>query len=126
MKIALWIVQILLALFFLGAGFSKAFSPLADLGAQMVWVNDVSAFFVRFPGIVEILGAIGLILPAATRIQPRLTPLAAGGLMLITLFATIFHLTRGEFGNAVFTLVLLALAGFVAYGRWKLAPIAPR
>ena len=126
MKIALWIVQILLALAFLAAGFSKTFSPMAELGTQMAWVNDVSPLMVRAPGIAELLGALGLILPAVTRIQPKLTVLAALGLMLVMLFAVILHLFRGEFGGAVPPVILFVLSGFVAYGRWVLAPIAPR
>ena len=126
MKIALWIVQILLALFFLAVGFMKTFTPIAELGAQMAWVNDVSPLFVRLPGIAEIAGALGLILPSVTRIQPKLTPLAAAGLALVMILAALLHLSRAEFGPVVQNIVLLALAAFVAYGRWKIAPIAAR
>ena len=70
--------------------------------------------------------AIGLTVPGFTRIQPRLVPAAAVGLMLVTLCATILHASRGEVGSAVTTLVLLLLATFVAYGRWKRVPIAAR
>ena len=126
MKIALWIVQVLLALAFLGAGATKVFTPIEGLAQQMAWVLDVPPALVPFIGFAEIAGAVGLILPALTRILPWLTPLAAAGLAIDMLFATVFHLTRGEFGNIVPTLILLVLAAFVAYGRWKLVPITSR
>ena len=127
MNIVLWILQILLALAFLGAGGMKVMQPIEALAPQMPWVLEVSPLLmVRLPGIAEVLGALGLILPAVTRIQPKLVSLAAAGLALVMLLALIFHLTRGEFGGAVPPLVLGLLSAFVAYGRAKLAPIAPR
>lgn len=126
MKYALWIVQVLLALAFLAAGFMKLATPVDQLAQSMVWVNDVPVWLVKFIGLAELAGGLGLILPALTRIQPQLTPLAGAGLALDMIFAAIFHLSRGEFGFIVPNIVLLALAAFVAYGRWKVAPIAPR
>ena len=126
MKYALWIVQILLALAFLAAGFMKLTAPVEQLAQTMIWVSDVPIWLVRFIGLAELAGGLGLVLPALTRIQPQLTPLAAAGLVLDMFLAAIFHLTRGEFGFIIPNLVLLALAAFVAYGRWKLVPIAPR
>ena len=127
MNIALWVVQGLLALAFLVAGFTKTFQPISELTTQMAWVNDVNPLLmVRLPGIAEIAGAIGLILPSVTRIQPRLTPLAAAGLALVMLLALLFHISRGEFGSVVPNIVLMLLSAFVAYGRWKLLPIAPK
>jgi uncharacterized membrane protein YphA (DoxX/SURF4 family) len=126
MRYALWIVQILLALAFLAAGFMKLTMPVEQLAQNMVWVSDVPAWLVRFIGLAELAGGLGLILPALTRIQPQLTSLAAAGLALDMFLAAIFHLTRGEFGFIVPNLILLALAAFVAYGRWKLVPIVPR
>jgi hypothetical protein len=99
----------------------KLLTPMDQLAANMAWVNAVPELLVRFIGLAEVLGALGLILPAATRIQPQLTPLAAGGLALIMVLASIFHLSRGE----TFMLMPNAVV-FVAYGRWKWAPIAPR
>lgn len=123
MKYALWIVQILLAAAFGMAGFSKLTQPIADL-VPMVgpWAAEVPALLVRFIGLSELLGAIGLIAPALTGIQLRLTPLAAWGLALVMVLAAIFHLVRGEFG-IVPNIVLFALAAFVAYGRTNLVPI---
>ena len=126
MKIALWIIQILLAVAFFGAGFMKTVTPIAELAVTLPYVLDIPVALTRFIGVAEIAGAIGVVLPALTRIQPRLTPLAAGGLGLVMIFAAIFHLTRGEFSGIVPNIILLALAGFVYYGRTKLAPIAPR
>ena len=126
MKYALWLVQILLALAFLAAGFMKLMAPMDQLAQSMVWVNDVPVWLVRFIGLAELAGGLGLVLPALTRIQPQLTPLAGAGLALDMFLAAVFHLARGEFGFIVPNLVLLALAAFVAYGRWNLVPIAPR
>jgi uncharacterized membrane protein YphA (DoxX/SURF4 family) len=126
MKYLLWALQIVLGLAFLAAGFMKVSQPFDALGAQMVWVNDVPEPLVRFIGLAEVLGGLGLVLPAATRILPWLTPLAAAGLALDMLLATVFHLARGEFAASVSTLVLGLLAAFVAYGRLRLAPITVR
>lgn len=126
MQIVLWIVQVLIALAFLAVGFPKLVMPLADLSQQMDWVNDLSPALVRFIGLAEVAGGLGLILPALTRILPWLTPLAAAGLVLIMILAAVFHISRGEIPFIIPNLVLLALAAFVAYGRWKIAPIAGR
>lgn len=127
MNIALWIVQILLALAFGLFGFSKAFMPIDQLAAQMPWVLEFnSLLMVRLPGVAELLGAIGLIVPSIVRIQPKLTVWAAYGLALVMVLAAIFHISRGEYSNIGLNIVLLALSLFVGYGRSKLAPIAPR
>lgn len=126
MKIALWIVQALLAVAFGMAGFFKLATPMDQLAAAMPWVADVPSFLPRFIGAAELLGALGLILPAATRIQPKLTPLAAVGLMTVMVLAALFHVSRGELGALAPNTVLFALAAFVAWGRTKRAPIAPR
>jgi putative oxidoreductase len=126
MKYALWIVQVLLALVFLATSAMKLLMPIDQLAANMEWVNAVPELLVRFIGLAEVAGALGLILPAATRVQPQLTPLAAAGLALIMVLAAIFHLSRGEAPLVIANAVLFALAAFVAYGRWKWAPIAPR
>jgi putative oxidoreductase len=125
LRIALWIVQVLLALAFTGAGLTKLLTPIAELAANMDWVNALPGL-VRFIGAAEFLGAVGLILPALTRIKPGLTPLAAAGLTVVMLLAAPFHLSRGEIGAIVPNLILGTLAAFVAWGRFKKAPIAPR
>jgi len=123
MNIALWIVQILLALAFLLAGSMKAFVPLNTVRKNMSWANDFSAPFVRFIGVAELLAAIGLILPAITGIQSWLTIAAALGLMLVMVSASIFHASRREYQNISMNVVLLLLAAFVVLGRWALAPL---
>jgi uncharacterized membrane protein YphA (DoxX/SURF4 family) len=123
MKIALWILQVLLAIQFLWHGWLFV-APPAELVEMM---NAEFAPGLRiFIGVAELLAAVGLILPGVTHILPWLTPLAAAGLMLVTVSATVFHLFRGETGNAIFTAVLFVLTTFVAYMRWKVQPIVPR
>lgn len=126
LKIALWILQILLALAFFFSGAVKATQPVEALATAMSWVTTIPIGLLRFIGIVEILGAIGLILPAVARIRPGLTPLAALGLAVIMLLAAIFHVIQGESQLIGSNLFLLALSALVAYGRWRVAPIAPR
>ena len=126
-SIGLWVVQVLLALAFGAAGVMKAFTPIVDISTQMAWVAATPDWLVRFIGFAEIAGALGMILPAATRILPWLTPLAALGLTVIQVLAIGLHATRGETAMTLpVNLVLLALSLFVAWGRWRKAPIAPR
>ena len=126
MRYVLWVLQVLLGLAFLAAGGMKLILPYAELAQQMAWVSDVPEWLVRFIGVAEVLGGLGLILPAATRILPWLTPLAAAGLALDMLFATLFHLVRGEVGVGVVPLLLGLLAALIAYGRWRMVPILAR
>ena len=126
MNIAIWVVQVLLAVFFILFGFMKAFLPIDSIADQMSFVLDVPEALVRFIGVAEIAGALGLILPAITRILPWLTIAAAGGLGTIMILAFIFGVSRDEIPNAVINIVVLALLAFIAYGRWKLVPISAR
>lgn len=126
LNIALWVAQVLLAVAFGMAGFAKTMTPIAELVTQMGWVQDWSPMMVRFIGAAELAAAAGLILPSVTRILPWLTPLAALGLSVIQVLAMPVHISRGEFGVLPINLVLLALALFTLWGRWKKAPIAPR
>ncbi len=126
LNIALWVAQVLLAIAYGLAGFAKTTTPIAELVTQMGWVQDWSPTMVRFIGAAELAGAAGLILPAVTRILPWLTPLAALGLCVIQIVAMPVHISRGEFGVLPINLVLLTLALFVIWGRWKKSPIAPR
>ena len=123
MNITLWIVQGLLALAFLLAGSMKAFSPMATLKKNMLWTNNVPAAFVRFIGVAELLGAIGLILPAVTGIQPWLTVAAAVGLVVVMASAAVVHAARREFSGLGAPAILLLLAVFVVLGRWMLFPL---
>ena len=124
MNIALWIVQILLALAFAASGFMKVSQPMANLSKNMGgWVDDFGPRYVRLIGTLEILGAIGLIIPAVTHILPWLTPVAAIGLAVLMIGAAVVHGRRNEFPNMIPTIVLLLLAAFVIYGRFVLMPI---
>ena len=124
MNIVLWVVQILLALAFAMAGFMKVSQPIDKLETRMGWVKDVGRRGVRLIGSLELLGAIGLILPAVTGIWPWLTPVAAAGLALTMVGAMITHGRRGEYSGIGANVVLLILALFVVYGRVVLVPIS--
>ena len=126
LNITLWVIQVVLAVMYLMAGYQKAFGDLAVVVKTIFWVAYTPAPLVRFIGTCELLGAVGLILPAALKIRPQLTTLAAAGLSLIMLLANILHIYRGEYYVLPMTLLLLAMAAFVAYGRWKLAPFTPK
>ena len=125
-NVVLWILQILLALLYLNAGFLKTFRPIQEIAPSIFWAPSLPELLVRFIGISELLGAIGLILPGALKIRPQLTTLAAGGLTLIMLLANLFHISRGEFFILPMTGVLFLLLAFVTYGRWKLSPFTKR
>jgi hypothetical protein len=118
----LWVVQGLLALLFLFAGGMKLILPLE----QMTGPVALPGPFLRFIGVVEVLGALGLILPGLLRIRPGLTPLAAVGLVIIMIGATGITLAVGAMAPALIPLAVGLLAAFVAYGRWRLAPIGRR
>jgi uncharacterized membrane protein YphA (DoxX/SURF4 family) len=119
MDIALWIVAGLLALAFLGAGFMKSTRSSDKLAAAgMAWVEDFSPGVVRFIGISEVLGAIGLVLPPLVGVAPILAPIAAAALAVVMAGAVVTHLRRKEYGAIVPSLVLLLLSAFVAWGRF--------
>ncbi len=127
MNIALWIVQALLALAFLGAGGMKLVTPVDDLIAQgMTWIEQGPSGLVRFIGLSEVLGALGLVLPSALRIQPRLTPIAASLLVVVMVLAVGTHVATGDAAHAPPALILGLLSAFVAWGRFAKAPITPR
>ena len=115
---AVWIVQGLLALLFVFTGLMKLTAPIEMLTAQV----PLPAAFVRFLGLAETLGAIGLILPGLLRIRTGLTPLAASGLVIIMIGATVTTLTTGSIATALIPLVVGVLAAFIAYGRWRQTP----
>src|ERR1700716_1347161 len=119
MNVLLWGLQVLLALAFFAHGFLFLFPPAA-------MVDQINAslprWFQLFLGVAEVLAAVGLTLPGVTRIQPWLVSGAAAGIMIVMISATVFHLMRGEVSSAITTIVLLAVATFVAYMRWRVAP----
>jgi uncharacterized membrane protein YphA (DoxX/SURF4 family) len=118
MNIVLWILQVVLAGMFAMAGVMKSTQPREKLLPQMPWVDDFSAGTVKFIGVMELLAAIGLILPAATGIAPVLTPFAATGLAVIMVLASITHYRRKEPNAIAFNAVLLVVAVVVAWGRF--------
>ena len=118
MTYVLWIVQALLALLYLFTGGMKLILPIEELTAQV----PLPGWFVRFIGLAEVLGALGLILPGLTRIRPGLTPLAAAGLVIIMIGAVVTTLLTMDAVFALIPLVAGLLAAFVSYGRWRLAP----
>ncbi|MBK9261048.1 MAG: DoxX family protein [Polyangiaceae bacterium] len=126
MHIGLWVAQVLLALVFLGAGLLKSFTPVAELQTKMAWIKDGMDPLVRFIGVTEVLGALGMILPTATRIKPWLTPLAAVGLALTMVLAAMTHWQLGEYPGIVTNVVLGGLAAFVAWGRFGKAKVPAR
>src|SRR5262245_51156340 len=122
MHVVLWIVQVLLALLFLFAGGMKLVLPIEEMTKQIAMPGG----FLRFIGIAEVLGGLGLILPALLGIKPGLTPLAAAGLVIIMIGATVVTLATGGGVTALIPLVVGLLATLVAYGRWRLAPTRSR
>lgn len=109
---ALWTVQVLLALLFLFAGGAKLVLPAEELVGMPVP-------FLRFIGVCEVLGALGLILPGLVRILPGLTPLAASGLVIIMIGATVVSVMANGVASALIPLTVGLLAAFVAHGRWR-------
>ena len=125
LNVALWVAQALLFLAFAGAGFIKVTTPVEELATKMAWAAELPNL-VRFIGVSELLGAVGVILPALTRIKPVLTPTAAAALVVVMVLALGYHISHGETAMVGGPLVLGALATFVAWGRFLKAPIAPR
>jgi uncharacterized membrane protein YphA (DoxX/SURF4 family) len=123
MNIILWTVQGLLALLFLTAGATKLMRSKEQLAPRMQWVEDFSQGTIRAIGSVEVLGALGLVLPALMGVLPWLTPLAGVGLVLVMIGAMTTHARRREYPTIGGNAVLGALAAFVAYGRFMVAPL---
>ena len=123
MNIALWVVQVLLAVVFFAAGALKASRPLGQLAKRMEWVKAVPPAAVRLLGVAEVLGALGLVLPVATGILPWLTPIAAIGLTVVMVGATVHHASHHEYPATALNVVLLLFTVFVAYGRFVAVPV---
>ena len=122
----LWFAQVLLAVVFAMTGFIKLTISPADLMQKMPAGLVLPLGLIRFIGFAEVAGAIGLILPSATRILPVLTPVAAGALALVMALAAILHASRGEIGSLAVVLVLGAIALFITRGRTTYARIPAR
>src|ERR1700761_9623834 len=125
MNQALWIVAIFLAASFTGSGLMKLLVPKDKLvSSGQGWAQDYTPTNIRLIGLVELLGAVGLIVPAVTHIAPILVPLTAVGLALVMVGAATVHGRRKEAINIVVNAGLLALAVFVAWGRFGPYPFA--
>lgn len=118
MNVFLWVLQVVLAAMFAMAGVQKATQPKEKLASRLPWVEDFSAGTVRFIGVMELLGAIGLVLPAALDIVPVLTPLAATGLAIVMALAMNTHRRRREPNAIAFNAALLVVALVIAWGRF--------
>jgi putative oxidoreductase len=123
MNIVLWVLQVLLAAAFFAHGW-LFLAPPPEIAVQMD--ATLPRWFQLFLGIAEVLAGVGLTLPGLTRILPWLVTWAAAGVMIVTASATVWHLIRGEMSSAAITLVLFAMATFVAYMRHRVMPIAAR
>jgi len=124
-NIGLWVAQGLMAAMFIMAGFMKLSQPIAELAGTLPWVKEAPEMLVRFIGLSELLGGVGLLLPTALRIKPGLTNLAAIGLCIIMFLALAFHISRGEYEAVPVNVVIGAILGFIIWGRNKKAPILP-
>lgn len=123
--LSFWVAQIILAAFFITGAVMK-FQSIEKISAMMPWTGQVPAAAVRLPGIIDLLGAIGLILPALLRIKPRLTPWAAIGIIVLMLCAIIFHVSRGEAAVTGVNIFCVFIAIFIVWGGFSKAPIAAK
>lgn len=122
MHIALWVAQILLALIFVWAAYAKLFQPIEETAKMMPWAQE-NPNLLKFTGMVEIIAALGLILPVAFGILPKLTVFAAYGIILLMIAASVFHVSRGESSLIGMNIAFLLLAVFIAWGRSTKATI---
>ncbi|GAB3705777.1 DoxX family protein [Spirosoma flavus] len=125
LHVALWVVQVLLAASLVWSGWIKLVWPIAQLAAMWPWAGQMPATLVRGTGVVDLVGAAGLILPSWLRMQPKLTPIAAVCISMLMVCATTFHVLRGEAAVIGVNIVFALLATFVAWGRFMKAPIKP-
>lgn len=125
MHVTLWVAQILVALFLITGAVLK-FQPIEKIAAMMPWAGQVPAAVVRLLGVIDLLGAIGLILPSLLRIKPLLAVWAAIGVIALMVCATIFHVSRGEASVTGVNIFCAFIATFIAWGRFKKAPITAK
>ena len=117
LNIGLWVVQVLLFVTFVGTAAWKVLTPIPKLAAIIPWAGQVSPDFLYMTALVDLAGGLGVLLPTATRIKPRLAALAALGCAALQICAIVFHVSRGEAANTPFNFFLVALSLFVAWGR---------
>jgi uncharacterized membrane protein YphA (DoxX/SURF4 family) len=122
MNTVLWILQVVMGVYFFMVGVMHFIVP-PGLPAPMGWMYELPPGLHYFTGVAEILAGLGLILPGVTKIQPRLTIYAALGLVVLMIGAAGWHLLRGEVVSIGQNILLAAIAGFIAYGRWRLSPL---
>lgn len=125
LNIALWLAQSLIALTLIWAGYAKLFQPIEETAQMLPWALE-NPELLKITGIVDLLGGIGVVLPAALRIQPKLTVFAAYGTIVLMIAAMVFHISRGEISLIGMNIFFLILAAFVAWGRTKKAPITTK
>lgn len=121
--IALWVAQVVLAASLVWAGMMKLLQPVEKLSAMWPWTGEVPLAFVKFTGIIDLTGAMGLILPTLFRIQPKLTPIAAVGIIVLMICASVFHIMRGEVSGIGVNVVFAIVAAFIAWGRFRRMPV---
>lgn len=127
LRAALWLLQGLLAVVFGTVGWAKLAKSGAVLQSRLEWTGDVPLPLLRIIGVCELLGAAGVLLPAATRIRPELTPVAGTCLATVMALAFAFHLYRGDVGSLLIVPAALGLASaIVAWARLRKAPVGPR
>jgi putative oxidoreductase len=125
-NVALWFVQVFLAIMYVMAGLMMLIASYEKLNILLQWTQALPEVALRIIALCQLLGALGLVLPAILRIKPELTGYAAGALALMMLLSAIFHGMRGDVPNVVPSLILCGLSAFVAWGRLLKAPIEPR
>lgn len=119
LNITLWIAQVLIALTFAWAAYMKLFSPVDKLAAMWPWTGQVSPLLVKGTGIIDLLGALGLILPGLLGVQPKLTGITAICIVVLMVVASAFHISRGEASLIGFNIFVTVFAAFIAWGRLK-------
>ena len=125
LNIALWVAQVLLFAAFAMAGTMKLTTPIWEMAQSAAWVSDMPGL-VRFIGLSEIAGAMGVLLPSLTRIKPALTPIAALGLVTVMTLAVGYHLTHNEAALIGAPAALGLLSAFVVWGRFRAIPIGAK
>lgn len=126
LNLGLWVAQWLFAASFVGAGLMKSAMPIAQLAAIWPWTGELAPTLVRLLGAIDLLGGLGVLLPSLTRIKPRLTMAAAIACIALQLCAMLFHASRGELAALPVNVVFIAVAAFIAWGRWRRRPIVEK
>lgn len=121
-NVLLWIAQILVSATLLWAAFLKLIQPIETLEKMWPWAGQIAPVYVRLTGVIDLLGALGILLPSLFRFNPILTPIAALGIVLLMICAIVFHINRGEASQIGFNVVFALIAALIAYGRRKIAP----